>query len=108
MRPACRFDPRARRWRDGSGRFMLARRGRRRSDRLERAIELVALRCVHTSADASLVFSADGRHVYRVRLEDRACTCLDATYRPSVTCKHALAAAVAARRLGALMRRVEP
>jgi hypothetical protein len=100
-----RFDTRALRWRDRDGRFIPSRRGRRKSDRLGRAIELEARRCVYPAGDGFAVVSVDGRHFYSVRLDgdEPTCNCPDALYRRP-RCKHLLAAGLAARRLGELMR----
>ena len=104
MKFACHFDPRSRRWRSAKGQFVRANRGRRRSSRLDRALELAAFRHVLAIDDGFLVSSADGHHLYRVRLEDRACDCADAMFRPGVRCKHLLAVALRERCLAGLLR----
>jgi hypothetical protein len=84
------------------GRFIPARRGRRKADRLGRAIELAALGHVVRIDEGWTVISADGAHFYRVSLD--RCECPDATFRPGVRCKHRIALALAMRRLARLMR----
>ena len=103
--PRFQFDACQLRWRDGRGRFAPARRARRKSDRLARAVELAVLgHVIHGDAGFTVV-SADQAHFYTVRLDGQVgCDCPDALYRPGVRCKHLVAAALATRRLGELQR----
>ena len=98
------FDVAARRWRGPSGKFIPARRGRRTSTRLDRAVELVAFRHVTAVDGGWVVLSVDGAHFYHVSLEQMACDCPDAAYRPGVRCKHAIAVALRERCLAGLLR----
>lgn len=87
---AYRFDARCRRWRGARGRFASARRGRRKSDRLQRGLELAVKGHVYRCRERFYVLSADLAHVYQV--DAGGCDCPDALYRPGVRCKHEVAA----------------
>lgn len=98
MRPA--YDVRLHRWREG-GRFIPASRGRRRSDRLTRGIELAVEGHVVTTGEGWRVWSADGAHLYTV--SSTGCDCPDAVYR-GVVYKHRFAVGLRERKLTPLLR----